>query len=324
MTYRFLWLSLLILMPGAVLAQSPPPATSLVTPTLEDCRPAHLGRSVCATCHRSGRYSDASPRAACAQCHRSPHRGQLENRADGGRCDACHDVLGFVPVSFGIEKHAQTRFPLDGAHRAVACNACHTRGIVRGAETVRLVFDSIECASCHTDIPPGHTRDVQGTYGCTDCHTTAGWRQVSFDHQRTDFPLQGRHAKIACQRCHPKVDEGTPRERVHYADLDRACSSCHETPHAGQFAGQRCDQCHSPEDWTPRRFDHQKNTSFALLGKHREAKCEQCHRVETTAEGKLVRRFKPMSTDCRACHGPDGAVLRVFSRGSALPRMGTP
>ena len=78
----------------------------------------------CDSCHRPGRPRPLR-HARCTDCHQDRHAGQLAGRADGGRCETCHDVNGFKPARFSPEDHARTRMPLTGAHLAIPCDACH-------------------------------------------------------------------------------------------------------------------------------------------------------------------------------------------------------
>ncbi len=283
---------------------------------LSDCIPAHVGQDVCSACHRAGRIAEAQPYAACADCHADAHQGQLRDRPDGGNCSGCHDVRGFETVIFGVAEHRETEFPLEGAHRAVPCRACHKRDIIDGRESVRLKLEARECADCHTDPPKGHVVELAQRYSCKDCHTAATWNAPRFDHDRTEFKLTGRHTEVACSACHPEVQVGTANQRVRYVDLGRQCADCHEDVHHDQFAAKQCSDCHTPESWKPVRFDHQKDSSFTLEGKHREADCRTCHRLERGPDEEPMRRFKPLSTECRGCHAEDGSPLPTIKKPS--------
>ena len=48
-------------------------------------------------------------------------------------------------------------------------------------------------------------------------------------------------------------------------------------------------------EWFETRFDHDR-TRFALLGRHRDVRCEDCHRD---------RKYKDTATECVACHRKD-------------------
>ncbi len=58
-----------------------------------------------------------------------------------------------------------------------------------------------------------------GDTNCGACHTPEGWRPVSFAHDRTGFPLEGRHRDVSCKACHRTSSFADP--------LPRACSACH-------------------------------------------------------------------------------------------------
>lgn len=278
----------------------------------------------CKDCHTTEKMIDPIKFDACQDCHDDRHQGQLRDRADGGRCNACHDVYGFKRPNYSIEDHRQSRFPLEGGHRAVACNECHKPITINGQETVQLEFESLACQACHETPTEGHVSDLEpASQACKHCHTTERWKRVQFDHDQTDYKLTGSHITVACTECHTVTFADTPRERVQYADLKTDCIACHQDVHVGQFARKSCTNCHTTEDWRKTTFDHQKDSEYALVGKHRDAKCEQCHRVETAADGTRFRRYKPVDTDCRTCHARDGSVLSVFGT-HPLPGTGRP
>ena len=69
------------------------------------------------------------PFAACTDCHRDAHVGQLGKKGTPqAACDRCHAVQGWVPVRFDLAEHlSKTKYPLEGAHVAVACDRCHVK-----------------------------------------------------------------------------------------------------------------------------------------------------------------------------------------------------
>jgi len=192
----------------------------------------------CAQCHGTGPASAAAidPRRfeRCADCHRDAHAGQFAARSDGGACESCHDEKGFLPPNYFVNSHAHSRFPLQGAHLAVACTRCHKLGTVRG-ERVR-VFRKAEpasCATCHKDVHRGVFAQWM-TDGCATCHGTDGWTRVRFAHQRTRFRLVGKHSHISCAACHQSAET----TEWHFARTPKECSSCHgTTAHPPQGAG---------------------------------------------------------------------------------------
>jgi hypothetical protein len=253
------------------------------------------------------------PHDRCTDCHQDRHAGQLAKRPDGGRCESCHDVDGFEPARFAPEDHDRTRFPLAGAHLAVPCDDCHEEvprerlralGFARDGgtgSTEQLRFASTACAECHRDPHRGQTARL-GT--CESCHAVEAWASVRFDHARTGFALVASHAALACRSCHP--GEGGA---IALAGRPTACNGCHKDPHDARFARNGrtdCARCHQPTHWVQvTNFDHDKETSFALVGAHRAVPCSGCHR-QPAPDGRFAMRYSGIGKTCTDCHG--GAV----------------
>lgn len=276
----------------------------------------------CEKCHPPGRPLRIAF-ARCTDCHADAHLGQLARRADGGRCESCHDVSGFSPPKFLVEEHQKTSYPLAGGHLAVACDACH-RPVTPEAlrkipgllvvepaagprpRTPQFRFASTRCAECHRDAHLGELDRYAAADGCAACHGVESWRRVVFDHARTRFALTGGHLEPACADCHPRTDVGTPRARVRLANTPLQCAACHKDPHQGQLkrAGSTaCDGCHSVEDWKKTRFDHARDAAFELDGAHVRLGCGECHRPEKKGKALIVR-YKPLPRTCKGCHPP--------------------
>lgn len=252
----------------------------------------------------------------CGPCHAAddPHDTQFADR----RCDACHGEERWEAVE--RFDHATTRYPLTGLHRKVPCEGCHRPlGPAGAARYADLEYRS--CTSCHRDAHGG----VMGT-DCTSCHTTAGWQRVDqsvvasrFDHSKTDFPLEGSHAHVACEGCHgPRAtwSDGIairfqPRSRglAYPRPVADGCASCHVDYHAGELVGVpgggTCDNCHGQDAWLPTTYDlarHNRETRYPLTGAHLATPCRDCHGSATLAAGL---RFHLPSDDCLACHRDD-------------------
>lgn len=241
----------------------------------------------CSACHnRADRAQQAS---LCAACHKDIAADIQAKRGFHGRrpevataqCKACHSehlgragrIQPLLPPAFD---HTQTDFRLDGAHRSVGCSACH-------AANRKFREAPSGCVDCHRKIEPHEGR--LGT-DCASCHDTSRWQTVRFDHSKTRFTLQARHAELPCAACHASN---------RWKNTPLACASCH-TPddvHRGQ-RGPDCASCHTQRTWTDARFDHGKETGFALDGAHKSASCQSCHR-SGRFEDKLPR-------DCSGCH----------------------
>ena len=124
---------------------------------------------------------------------------------------------------------------------------------------------------------------------CDACHTTGSWSQVSFDHARTGFLLNGAHTKAACASCHG-ADLAKP--------LGRTCASCHTDAHTGEF-GTRCASCHEESNWRPLfDADAHRRTNFPLTGRHALLPCQECHL------DRRDRVFTRATIDCVGCHRP--------------------
>ncbi len=293
-------------------------------------------RADCASCHRGDMFRIAGF-DDCATCHADVHAGQFRDRAAGGACSDCHDVSGFVPSRFGLADHAQTRFPLDGAHRTVPCVSCHVEVaiaelVARGVAVARadapatardFQVEAIGCADCHRDPHAGTADTYFGDAGCMSCHDGEDWTSVSlapvpgvarFDHRATGFDLVGAHRTIGCAECHnvtlapvpgDVVGHGTGEVMLSFEGAPTTCRDCHEDPHLRQFETPEglkdCRDCHSLEGWAPSLFDHNIGSSFLLEGKHASAECSACHFPELI-EGREVVRYKPLPTACSDCH----------------------
>jgi cytochrome c7-like protein len=262
----------------------------------------------CDSCHEPGRPRKL-PHARCTDCHEDRHAGQLAMRADGGRCEACHDVEGFEPAHFTPEDHAKTKLPLDGAHLAVACDDCHEEvprerlralGFARGpgsGSTEQIRFASTRCVECHQDPHRGQTAKAGA---CETCHRVTAWPEVVFDHARTRFPLAASHAAVPCRGCHPGNDGA-----LAFSGRPTECAGCHQDPHAGRFARSGrtdCARCHEPTQWIRVvNFDHDRETGFKLEGAHRAVPCAGCHR-QRTADGRFIMKYAGIGRSCADCH----------------------
>ncbi|HSA96263.1 MAG TPA: cytochrome c3 family protein [Acidobacteriota bacterium] len=113
-------------------------------------------------------------------------------------------------------------------------------------------------------------------------------------HDRTNFPLVGRHRTLSCRECHVNlVFEGTPRD----------CEVCHwqrrQDDRYSLRLGTRCADCHTPQAWKkvdPSAWNHERDAGYRLEGVHRTLDCEVCH----GSNG-----FVPQPTACFSCHEAD-------------------
>ncbi len=180
----------------------------------------------CARCHTPNLSGTLPKYATCLECHEDEHYRQFMLRKDGGDCGACHTVQGFTPTSYTITMHQTSRFPIEGGHLAIPCISCHKPfEPVKGKPTTRFTWKQLECGNCHSDI---HRNQFKEHYQnqCEQCHTVIEFSRVIFDHNATDFPLDGRHQNVSCNNCHDQIQdsEGT---FIRYNPTSHQCVDCH-------------------------------------------------------------------------------------------------
>jgi hypothetical protein len=75
---------------------------------------------------------------------------------------------------------------------------------------------------------------------CDACHRTTRFKDAIFEHNNptfTSYPLEGRHATVACGKCHPTVKVAREVETVRYRPMPHFCEECHVDFHHGEFRG---------------------------------------------------------------------------------------
>jgi len=219
-----------------------------------------------------------------------------------------------------------TGFELTGKHSGVACEKCHAEKFINDAVVRKKMTDAPHgtylgldhaCRSCHQDVHNGKFKEE-----CGSCHSPAGWTKVNkFDHSKTKFPLEGKHAQVGCVKCHPSFDDQRKKgeEKFHTAGF-ADCTPCHNSPHKFQLQGRDCKSCHKPTAWRSAlsvSFDHNL-TSYKLTGRHRSLRCEQCHRVTETSEFK--KWFFISFKQCTDCHADkhDGEFIDRYQNDCAV------
>ena len=140
------------------------------------------------------------------------------------------------------------------------------------------------------------------------------WDAVT--HDKTNFPLIGKHRTLSCGECHLKgVMQGTPTD----------CEACHwyrkqDDPYRLQL-GIHCEECHTPVNWKilkPNSWNHEQETGLRLAGIHQTLDCYRCHQERVfygqgrdcidCHRGDYERAVEPnhvlgqFQTDCRLCH----------------------
>ncbi len=250
----------------------------------------------CRDCHDDS-YLNPVAHSQCLDCHEDYHGGQFIKDGKRTDCSACHSVEGFRGSSFSIDRHSETRFPLEGAHLATPCFVCHK---IENEWVFREI--GLACSDCHENIHEGHiSEEYYPENQCTACHDVSRWRDISFDHDKTDFSLEGAHAEQSCRDCHFEDSEGHTVQR--FSSLGTHCTECHQDIHYNQFDENgftACLVCHGFDDWAAEKFDH-NNTRFKLEGKHKGVACDKCH-FEVSIDNKIFTQYKMERFKCEDCH----------------------
>lgn len=223
----------------------------------------------------------------CFSCHEDYHQKTLS--AD---CASCHGFDSFKPtVKFD---HQKTAFALKGKHEQVACEKCHERTAQNGKPFQHfsgLKFES--CANCHKDVH-------ENKFGpnCSSCHNENSFHQVAgmtnFNHQKTNFPLEGKHRQVSCRSCH--------QQSLTAPVAHAKCADCHRDYHRGQFTNETskpdCSVCHDVTGFTTSSFtiEQHNQLKFKLEGAHLATPCFACHQ-------KGIRwEFPQIGERCVDCH----------------------
>jgi hypothetical protein len=204
---------------------------------------AHI-RAMCGSCHQPGGQLRFSPppstQQECLACHGGEY--EREHGADSGyptTCMTCHNMDNWDAATF-----AHDRFPLAGAHGALACTACHAPP--DNALIYPIPAGQNDCVACHrADYDRQHTGTGFST-DCTSCHTNATWRGATFNHDGEFFPIySGKHA-----------------------GKWSSCQQCHTTP--GNYSVFSCTTCHTA---TETNNDHSQVSGYV----YDSARCLSCH-----------------------------------------------
>ena len=248
-------------------------------------------------------------------------------------CEICHNIEQWLPIRPGKGFKHSPRVPLEGAHRAAGCRACHKT----------LEFDkppaTKACVDCHQDIH-------RGEFGldCSRCHTPRSFidrANMVRSHRTFRFPLTGAHTQADCDACHRTQPQGAMTN----LSLPTDCAACHfnstfgtatQRPPAATHPDRTdCATCHTTAMFD---FDHRR-TGFALVGQHATLACSDCHGQPfnpnlnpacvschlqdynaTTDPNHPTAGFP---TDCALCHNPTSFAGATFSHsGTSFPLTG--
>jgi len=293
--------------------------------------------SECSRCHQPLQTTQDN---LCTTCHENVATQIISQKGAHGhidrvqQCAVCHtDHHGpdfdTLMSAFAFFVHENTYFQLvwhqvNYDATPIECQACHNFNM--GFSTPPM-----NCALCHAEenlnFMLQHTRDFGDD--CLVCHNGVD-SMVNFDHQATNFPLDGNHAQLDCANCHELAaredndqkegflfNTSAQLERISgevlppgnpFANTPTQCAECHREPpsHLNVFP-LTCDECHTAEGWVPATlngstFRHNTDTRFTLAlhlldFAGQPFTCLDCHQTE-------IGDFGVQS--CIACHLKDG------------------
>lgn len=194
------------------------------------------------------------------------------------------------------------------AHLEATCSNCHVH------------FDKSNQAPLCLDCHKPTKQDIDNKTGfhgrlpnaqinqCSSCHKDHLGRDANimafdienFNHQQTDFELEGAHSILSCKSCHDKKHPKSDKPTFLLPEI-KQCSSCHNDPHEERL-GDTCTDCHNQDRWQINDFDHDK-TDFSLKGKHQQLACQSCHVNEIS---------EPLGNKCSTCHVSADSHMGVF------------
>ncbi len=191
----------------------------------------------CRHCHTGGKFNDLKGKGrgdACLDCHTD-----IPKHGDFGNCSPCHDTANALSFDHGGDERPTTmpvraapageaaavvveRFPLKGSHLAVSCKGCH-KGVAKLGAAVK------DCANCHAGDDPHDGQFKDRGDACASCHREQSFTPSTMTvdgHVPDRFPLEDKHAEVACRRCH---------DRGRFVGVPTQCQGCHLDRHAGRL-----------------------------------------------------------------------------------------
>jgi hypothetical protein len=243
----------------------------------------------CESCHLQGQLKGTPNR--CYDCHWIRRQDDRYETRLGNECEDCHQTTSWAAVRW--DHGSRTGTPLNIAHRLLACDSCHTKGVFEGRRP--------ECIACHerdyrTTRSPDHAA-AGFPFECQMCHAAAAPTFAGGRFAHASYTLRGVHATQTCGSCHRNgLYQGTPRD----------CVSCHRDDyeatsrpgHAAAGFPTNCDQCHREggPSWSSGSASFNHSQFYPLSGAHQTASCTSCH-----ANGI----YKGTPRDCYSCHQED-------------------
>lgn len=245
----------------------------------------------CASCH-NGDYNNTPN--TCIGCHQMEYDETTEPNHEivnfGTECLDCHNLIDWTPATFD---HDAQYFPIySGSHDGVwnDCMDCHMNS---------SDFSDVSCINCHLNPEMDDAHQGVGGYvyddnACFACHPT-GESDMVFDHNMTNFPLDGAHVDVDCISCHADGYQGTSTNCVdcHQMDFDGSINPSHIELNIPTD----CISCHTTDpDWVPASFAIHDDY-YPLNGAHSmiAENCASCHNGD----------YNNTPNTCIACHQQD-------------------
>jgi len=289
------------------------------------------GMTNCTKCHSLG---DKVTNDKCLECHKEIKNRITENRGyhvspevKGKDCFSCHsehhgrnfEIVRFDSKNFN---HQKTGYRLTGAHLNQDCAACHKDERIESADIRNKEYTYLglrdNCISCHEDV---HQNTL--STDCKTCHNTDSFQPAPFfDHNKSRFPLKGKHKEQECSSCHEITTMNGANFQQFKGIQFNSCANCHTDPHNGSL-GNKCKECHTEESFSVfsgKSYFNHSQTQFPLIGSHKKVDCASCHKMGNQVESNYVfQDYKSkdfhqcitchqdvhdtkFGTDCKQCH----------------------
>lgn len=218
----------------------------------------------------------------CEGCHHYNTSGPIL------KCNSCHEPdRKRDDISLPDLKGALHRQCMD-CHREwshdTGCNSCH--------QLKKNIKDDKQTDLKNKFKGKEHPEVIEPTKIVYETNTDEGKFATFYHDEHTDLfniDCTSCHKQESCTNCHDvnkKENEGLKKVKVKqtFEEQHKNCISCHEK--------DDCSNCHANQQLE--RFDHKKETGWALGKNHAKLSCARCH-------GKTMP-YKKLSTSCINCH----------------------
>lgn len=253
----------------------------------KECKDCHATKFISDSKIKNKKFTYLGLKTECLNCHNDYHLRTLSST-----CTNCHTADAFVPAS--RFSHDNAKFRLAGKHKSVECVKCHKINMTEGKKFQQFTgIQYSNCTSCHKD--PHRNQFGQN---CRQCHSEESFLVLQgtkkFDHNKTDYKLEGKHLIVNCKACH----KGKFTDPLKFA----RCNNCHADYHKSQFVKNGvtpdCSQCHNINGFNLFSFTIEQHNEgvFPLKGAHLATPCFECHKKQEKWS------FRQIGINCKDCH----------------------